>query len=208
MRDGAATGAARREDAARFPSGFDFTTHVRALCEDICRRLDALAHVDMRRVEVGFAQTRTASRYGMYASLTPLRFPGGREETCRRGRRWRIQKVIGPDGREALYLLNFYLPRFLDLPLIEKLHTVVHELWHIGPRFDGDSRRFGGRCHAHSGSQARYDACVARLVQQWLAANPPEPVYAFLRFSFAELAARYGRVYGRRVSAPKLYPVD
>ena len=119
MRDGAAAGATRREDAARFPSGFDFTARARALCEDICRRLDALAHVDMQRVEVSFAQTRTASRYGMYASLTPLRFPGGREETCRRGRRWRIQKVIGPDGREALYLLNFYLPRFLDLPLIE-----------------------------------------------------------------------------------------
>ena len=88
----------------------------------------------------------------MFASLTPLRFAGGQRHTLRRGRQWTLQRVC-EDGREMLYILNFYLPRFLDLPLDEKLTTVVHELWHIGPRFDGDLRRFGGRCYAHSGSQ-------------------------------------------------------
>ena len=37
-----------------------------------------------------------------------------------------------------LYLLSFYLPRFLKLPWREKLATVIHELWHVNPQFNGD----------------------------------------------------------------------
>ena len=63
-----------------------------------------------------------------------------------------------------LYILNFYLPRFLDLPFREKLTTMLHELWHIGPKFDGDVRRLGGRCFAHGSSQKQYDAHVEALL--------------------------------------------
>ena len=133
----------------------------------------------------------------------PLRFSGGRECTLRRGQQWTLQRVC-EGGRAILYILNFYLPRFLDLPLEEKLTTVVHELWHIGPRFDGDLRRFRGRCYAHSGSQRKYDAEVKRLVAAWLAAGPPTGLYDFLRLSFRELSARHGRIHGRKIVAPKL----
>jgi hypothetical protein len=170
-------------------------------------RLESLRHVDLSRVAVSFCQTRKAVPHGMYASLTPLRFAGGATETVRRGRRWRIQRLAGPSGREMLYILNVYLPRFLDLALEAKIATILHELWHIGPGFDGDLRRFGGRCYAHSGSQKRYDAQVSSLVEQWLALGPPEPLYEFLRHDHRELARRYGRVFGLRVRAPKLIPM-
>jgi hypothetical protein len=107
-----------------------------------------------------------------------------------------------------LYILTFYLPRFLDLPLREKLVTVLHELWHIGPKFDGDVRRLGRRCFAHGHSQKQYDAHVAALLDEWLSLDPPGELYGFLRMSFRELIARHGRVYGRKVPAPKLVPLD
>jgi len=188
--------------------GLDFTSHMRRLCEDVAARLTALQHVDMARVALSFAQTRKTGRYGMHASLTPLRFAGGRAHVIRRGRKWGIQRLHGPDGREMLYLLNFYLPRYLDLPFREKLATLMHELWHIGPRFDGDLRRFHGRCYAHGSSQARYEAHASGLVDTWLAARPPEALYAFLRHNFQELRTIYGRVYGCRIPAPKLVPLD
>jgi hypothetical protein len=192
--------------AARPSAGFDFTARVRLLCDDLVARLEPLRHIDMSRVAMSFSQTRRAGPFGMYASLTPLRFAGGQTTTVRRGRTWGLQRVLGPDGRDMLYILNFYLPRFLNLPFAEKLTTVVHELWHIGPRFDGDLRRFGGRCYAHTGSQARYDAHVRRLVDGWLALEPPEDLYAFLRLDFGQLTALHGRIYGRRVRTPKLIP--
>jgi hypothetical protein len=170
-------------------------------------RLPDLRHVEMSRVAVCFAQTRKAVHHGMYASLTPMRFAGGRAETVRRGRRIGIQRLHDEAGREMLYILRFYLPRFLDLELGEKFSTIVHELWHIGPRFDGDLRRFSGRCYAHSGSQRSYDAQVGRLVRNWLALTPPEELYGFLRFNFHGLLEAHGRVFGRRIPAPKLIPL-
>ena len=190
------------------PTGFDFTLHMRRLCDDMVARLDQLRHVDMSRVAVSFAQTRRAGSQGMFASLTPLRFAGGQMHTFRRKRRWGIQRLYDPDGREMLYILNFYLPRFLDLPFREKLTTVLHELWHIGPKFDGDVRRLGGRCYAHGSSQKQYDAHVEALLDRWLALGPPESLYGFLRLDFRELVARHGRVFGRRVPVPKLTAID
>ncbi len=188
-------------------NGFDFTLHVRRVCEDMAARLQPLHHVDVARVLISFSQTRKAVSHGMYASLTPLRFAGGASETVRRGRRWRMPPVRDAEGREMLYLLNFYLPRFLNLPLEAKLATIVHELWHISPQFDGDIRRFHGRCYAHSGSQRRYDAHANALAQNWLALGPPEMLYEFLRHDFRELVRRHGRVFGQRFRRPKLVPV-
>jgi hypothetical protein len=188
--------------------GFDFTGGVRRLCEDITRRLPQLGHVDMQRVAVSFSQTRRAVNHGVYASMTPMRFAGGSEHTLRRGRKWTVQRLYDESGREMLYILRFYLPRFLDLPLREKLTTVIHELWHIGPRFDGDLRRHGGRCYAHGSSQKQYDAQVERLLDAWLAQQPPAALYDFLRSSFRELAQRHGGVVGLKIPTPKLIPVD
>ncbi len=181
---------------------------MRQLCVDAAVRLPELRHIDMTRVAVGFCQTRSIARHGVYASLTPLRFSGGVPHAVRRGRKWRIQRVCDEAGREMLYLLNFYLPRFLDLAFREKIVTVFHELWHIGPKFDGDLRRFGGRCYAHSGSQKRYDACVSALADRWLAREPPEQLYDFLRCDSHELVKRFGHIYGRRISTPKIIPAD
>ena len=141
-------------------------------------RLDEFRHIDMSLVAVSFRQTRKRMRGGLYASLTPLRFAGGQAQSVRRGRNWKIQRVV-VDGREMLYLLNFYLPRFLDLPFAEKLTTIAHELLHVGPRFDGDLRRFGGRCYAHTHSHAEFDAHAARLAQRWLASGPDEDPLSF-----------------------------
>jgi len=190
------------------PPGFDFTSLMRRVCDDMAARLEQLRHVDMSRVAVSFSQTRKAGSQGMFAAVTPLRFSGGKLHAVRRGRRWGIQRLYDADGREMLYILNFYLPRFLDLPFREKLTTVVHELWHIGPKFDGDVRRLGGRCFAHGSSQKQYDAHSEALLDRWLSLGPPESLYDFLRLNFRDLTARHGRVFGRRVPTPKLVPVD
>lgn len=198
-----APGSAGAAPASR---AFDFTAHVRLLCEDVCVRLPEFAHVDMARVAVAFSQTRRDGAHGMHASLTPLRFAGGAETTVRRGRRYRIQAVVNERQRVCLYLLKFYLPRFLDLPFEEKLITVCHELWHVGPQFDGDLRRHEGRCFAHGGSREAYDDGMRSLVRQWLRQEPPRELWAFLERDFRGLVARHGQVVGLRIRQPRIVP--
>ena len=168
---------------------------------------DELRHIDMSRVAVSFRQTRKRMPHGLYASLTPLRFAGGATHGVRRGRKFSIQRVE-VDGREMLYVLNFYLPRFLNLGFREKLTTIAHELLHISPQFDGDLRRFSGRCYAHSHSHRQFDAQAEQLAQRWLARGPEPLLYAFLQLDFLRLQALHGGIYGRRIAAPKLLPAE
>jgi predicted metallopeptidase len=186
---------------------FDFTASMRAICADMVLRLDELSHIDLSCVAICFCQARRRVSHGTFASLTPLRFAGGATSTSRRGRKYAIQRLVDPAGREMLYILSFYLPRFMDLPLSEKLITILHELWHISPKFDGDIRRHAGRCYAHTGSQKNYDAHMDRLARQWLAQNPPEPLWDFLKGSLEDVLQRHSGVVGIKIARPKLIPL-
>jgi hypothetical protein len=184
--------------------GFDFTLHMRRLCASLTAELPELSHIDLPQVAIRFCQVRSTRPHGMLASLTPLRFEHGSLTTLRRGRRWRIETVQDANGREMLYLLSFYLPRFCDYSFREKLVTVIHELWHIGPNFDGDLRRFPGRCYAHSPRQRNFDAFAAALADKWLAATAASEVSEFLQATFAELVGQHGAVVGQRIRTPRL----
>ena len=184
--------------------GFNFTDQMRRLIADMVRRLPELSHIDLSHVAISFAQARNRSSYGTYATLTPMRFDGGALSTRRNGHNYTVQRLYAASGHEILYILTFYLPRFLDVDLNQKLVTILHELWHISPYFDGDIRRHEGRCYAHSHSQQAYDAGMQKLADRWLAEAPPRALYGFLELDFAQLRAQYGRVYGTRIPHPKL----
>jgi hypothetical protein len=197
-------GRAPRAAAARAP--FDFTAAMWMLCEDVTARLDELLHIDMSRVAVSYAQTRTRALHGLQAKLTPMRFENGATTTERRGRTWTCQRLMLGE-REMLYILTFYLPRFLDQPFHEKMITVLHELFHVSPDFNGDIRRFGGRYHVHSHSQKEYDCEMGRLVKQYLAMSPPRELYDWLAYDFRGLLKHTGGVRGQKIPIPKLIPL-
>ena len=112
--------------------------------------------------------------------------------TVRHGRRWSMPRLYDPAGREQLYLLNFYLPRFLDLPWREKLRTTVHELWHVSPQFDGDLRRFQAAATPIALRESDFDAQADALVEQWLAAGPPQELTIFCGTTFGRYSSGTG----------------
>lgn len=186
-------------------SGFDFSAAMTRLCEDVVARVDEFRHIRIAQVAVTFAQARRRVSHGLQAKLTPLRFERGSMVTTRRGRQWTIPRLFDGD-RELLYILTFYLPRFLDHDFREKLITVFHELYHISPEFDGDIRRHSGRYHVHSHSQKEYDEQMGELVDRYLVAGPPAAVCGFLRQDFRDLQRQHGHVLGRQMTIPKLIP--
>lgn len=187
---------------------FDFTAQMRRLAEDFVARLPELAHLDLSRVLICYCQARNGAPYGMFASLTPLRFAGGHATRTRRGQVQTIESVRDSAGREMLYILSFYLPRFQNLPLREKLITILHELWHISPTFNGDIRRHAGRYHAHTHSQAEYDEEMGRLADRWLSLSPPDALWSFLRDDFSQLATRHGGIVGLKIRRPRIVPAS
>lgn len=188
------------------PAAFDFSRAMRRLCEDIAERLDEFGHVRMGQVAVTFAQARRHVPHGLQAKLTPLRFEAGSLTTRRRGQEWTLQRLFHGD-EEMLYILTFYLPRFFNHSFREKMVTILHELYHISPDFNGDIRRHSGRYHVHSHSQCEYDRQMAVLAEEYVRRQPPRELYDFLLCDFRGLVARHGRVVGSRVNIPKLIPL-
>lgn len=187
--------------------GFDFTFAMRTLVIDMTARMPELDHIDMNRVAVAMVQARVDSSHGIFASLTPMRFEKGAKTTVRRGRKYAVQSLLDEHGREMLYILSFYLPRFMNMDFNEKMITIFHELWHISPQFDGDIRRHPGRCYAHSSSQKEYDRHMAVLASRYLMKKPPAQLYRFLEPNFAQLYQQSGGIYGVRIPRPKLIPL-
>jgi hypothetical protein len=190
------------------PAGepFDFCAHVRALCADIVRSTEALRHVDTDRVLFGYTQARNGRAHGLQARVTPLRFRGGGLTRRQRGVNFRVQRFcVG--RREMLYLMTFCLPRFLNQDFDDKFITLFHELYHIGPEFNGDLRRHGGRYSVHTHSQRLYDEEMAKMARAYLAGRPDAKLHGFLRLNFAQLWQRHGGVVGVAVPRPKLIPL-
>ena len=186
--------------------GFNYSAAMQAVCRDIVRHVDDLNHIRMEQVLIAVSQTRGAKRVKTYASLTGLRFPGGERVGQYKGHWCRIPEYRH-ERHEILYIMRFYLPRFQDMSFDFKLETIIHELWHIGPAFDGDHRRFPGRkCH-HGSAADGFDREVRRLRAAYLGTSPDPDCLAFLKTTFDELHHRHGSVYGLRVRHPRLEPV-
>ncbi len=187
--------------------GFDFCIAMQSLCVDVTNRLEVFQHIHMDQVLVTFAQTRRSHLHGLQAKLTPLRFEGGSLTQKRHGRLWTIPR-LHHNSRECLYILTFYLPRFQNQSFREKMITVLHELYHISPDFNGDIRRMSGRYHVHTHSQQEYDRLMGAYVDEYLHYQPPQELFAFLKENFAGLQQRFGSVIGLKVPIPKLIPAE
>jgi predicted metallopeptidase len=209
----------RRESAAPWFTGqssadsgqpsdrpFDFCLAVQRLMMDIAIRSPGFRHLQTPRILVTATQARGHSVHGLQARVTPLRFAKGALVSKRRGVPYHIQRYFLGE-HEYLYLLTFCLPRYLDLDSDQKLVTLFHELYHIGPAFDGDLRRHEGRYHAHSHSKRAYDEHMVEIAREYLHGRPDPSIRSFLGLNFAQLQQRHGAVTAVVVPHPKVVPV-
>ena len=99
-----------------------------------------------------------------------------------------------------LYLILLRLPRLLEHDPVE---TIVHELVHIGPDFDGRMHRM-----RHG---KRFDRIVSDCVRQWRRAGDPLLIEA-LEDDYEALVERWGglvgRSFGARFVSRRLCPDD
>jgi predicted metallopeptidase len=185
---------------------FFFCTHIRRLLEDIVARTPEFRHIHVPRLLISALQARNGRAHGLQARVTPLRFAHGSLQRRRSATMFQVQRYFLGD-HEFLYLMTFCLPRFQDQDFDDKFITLFHELYHIGPEFNGDLRRHHGRCQFHTHSQRHYDKHMAGLARAYLAQHPDPNLHGFLRLNFAQLEQRHGAVAAVMVPRPKMVPL-
>jgi predicted metallopeptidase len=185
------------------PVGFDITSQLERLIIDITRSCPRFAHIDPSRLVVSCVTTRSRSRHGKYASIFPLRFEGGSDKQVTRRTTWHLPHIL-IDGRDALYSLFFYIPRFLGLDATRRLTVVFHELFHINDKFDGDLRRFPGCFSYHGKSVRQFEEAFKPDVESYIASGRPRRFETLLEYPISKMLRRYGAISFRRSRQPRL----
>lgn len=180
------------------------TDGIERIIADLCARLPDFAHIDPARLLVCVSRARNRSREGTFAKIVPMRFPNGTPFHTVKGQCYALPQIPAPQG-EILYLIYLYVPRFFEQPFERRVLTLVHELYHIAPAFDGTIRKFGGR--AHGASREQFNARLQPLVQAYLteqvAANG---LHTLLREDYRTLT-QHSTLVGRTLAIPKAVKV-
>ena len=169
---------------------------------DITRVCRGLAHVDPSRLLIGWTHSRRR-RFGIYATIYPLRFAKGATSVSARAAIWHLPRVLR-DGREIYYVITFYVPRFLALDSTARLSVIFHELFHVSEACDGDLRRFPGYRSAHGRSVRDFEAGFQAGLAVYLTSRRARFFHDLLSLSHREILGRYGAIVPRRVRRPVL----
>jgi len=162
----------------------DVTEKLEALIRDIGMRVPQLAHVATASIACLVRAPRSHTRCRVWAT-TYFRTGSQRAWDAVRTQPYLI------DGIWYVYVIVFDARLFFREPPVERLKTVVHELWHIHPSADG--RR---RPQRHG---TRFEAAVSACLNAYLASAPSEQ-YAWL------LAMRDGDAVTARVPLRRKWP--
>jgi predicted metallopeptidase len=141
---------AQKKVRARSVPRLNATLMCRRLVEDMARKLPELRHVKAGRILFVAGEARRSSR----ASVRPL------------GARGKPEVLL--QGRRALYVITLRPRFFRDASAEDRVTTLLHELLHISPRFDGQLSE--DRRHK-SLPQDRFDALLRPLVRRYLASG-------------------------------------
>jgi hypothetical protein len=168
---------------------FHYTDAVHRVLERIVAESPLFPHVRLAEVAVGFAQARKRSHHGMYAKLVALGGSGAEPCFFR--------------GRQVLYALYVYLPRFHQQGFEDKVLTLFHELFHVGPGFDGELRRMPGPNPYHGHSREAFDEGLRPHVKDFLDGHSSHPHLDFLRTPLDALERAHGGIMGTWIQLPE-----
>jgi predicted metallopeptidase len=188
-------------------TGFDFTGNMALLVDDIIKTHPFFKHIRIENILVAISPSN-GNRNGVVAKLRPMLFEGGSRTKVVRGIEYAAPEVVIND-KNILYIVYFHLPRFLNHGNEKtKLSTVIHELHHVSPIFNGDIRRYSGKNYAHGNSRKDFDDLISIYTDEYISHTIHPELSNFLKYKYNELKRKYGAIYGDMIRIPrlKIYP--
>ncbi len=134
---------------------------------DLSVRSPEFAHLVPAKVLVVAGEARRGSR----GSVKPLAFARGKS----RDRSGARKPVVRVDGRRMLYCVTLRPLFFRDSRPEQRLETLLHELYHVSPAFDGTLDPV--RRHARMGGT--FSRRFRPVVRRYLRQCPPEVLAPF-----------------------------
>ena len=184
---------------SRKQPSLNITDELEVVMVDLCSRIPEFSHINPRRILLCLSRARNNTTSGTFAKIVPMRFADGSPLQVHHGKTYALPQIPTPDG-DVLYIIYIYFPRFFSQPFEGRLRTLIHELFHIAPAFDGAIRKIGAR--AHGGSRRQFDDQLNPLLTRYLEAAPPESMLQLLRADLKELM-RGTTLCGRAMPLPK-----
>ncbi|HLB58480.1 MAG TPA: hypothetical protein VJL87_00150, partial [Bdellovibrionota bacterium] len=182
-----------------------FDQAMKALVDDIILHCAYFQHIKLDKVLISTKPSKVPGSEGLWAQLFPMRYKNGAfsgvEREGSRLERYKMEPLV-IDGKEIFYIIYFFAPRFHQIPFIEKMTTIFHELYHISPEFNGDVRRFPGKNYMHGTSMEKYDSLMMALAKDYLFRTQNLEKSDFLRFGYRALQKRYGVVLESQFPEP------
>lgn len=133
------------------------------LIRHIARTMPEFSHIRGTRILVVAGEARRASR----GTVKPLTFAGARSVDKETGRR---KPVVRIGGKRMLYSITLRPLFFRNSSPEERVATIIHELFHISPEFDGTLDRT--RRHARMGKD--FNKLLRPLVRRYLKQCPKD----------------------------------
>ena len=140
---------------------------IRALMRDLSTRSPEFTHLVPAKVLVVAGEARRASR----GSVKPLAFARAKSRDHSGVRK----PVVRVDGRRMLYCVTLRPLFFRDSRPEQRVETLLHELYHVSPVFDGTldpARR-------HSRLGRKFSRRFRPLLRRYLRDCPPEVLAPF-----------------------------
>ena len=145
--------------AAEEPKRESFALVLRDVAKDLALRIVDLAHVDVDRVLFVAESARRGSR----ASTRPTVFKDTGTRKSEDGQYRRPKIKIG--GKRVAYVIALRPKFFLDSTVEERVRTIIHELYHVAPQFDG---RLAERRRHQQLPHGEYQETIDRMVGEYM----------------------------------------
>lgn len=145
----------------------DFNRALRRLLWHIVRTMPEFSHLEPSRILVVAGEARRAS----HATVKPLAFPRG-SRTDAFGRTKPLVKI---EGKRMLYCITLRPLFFRRSTAVDRVTTILHELFHISTGFDGTLD--ASRRHATMG--AKFEKKFRPLRKRLIAALPEDVLAPF-----------------------------
>lgn len=170
-----------------------YLNRLEILTHDIIKAVPEFSHIDNSRILFSLKNSPKNSDNDYYAEVKCLSNNSYDFVSDGRITKHYYSDCLLKNGIPAFYLIEYTVPSFIDLTLREKICTIMHELYHISPLFNGELRLFNGKNCLHGPCPEKFDEYMYYLSDIFLAKY--KNLDELFKLNYLEITNKHGDLF-------------